>query len=95
MPWEKLLAIKKPIVLIFVELIIQSGPKMTQDSHYPIQIQLSENGFLIEKWDNLKEDNKMYMSEVSKFQIADIKAQKIITLRTLQHVSAISKHPVL
>ena len=37
----------------------------------------------------------MYMSEISKFKISDLKPQKITILRTLKHVTAISKHPVL
>ena len=37
---------------------------------------------------------KMYMSEISKFKISDLKPQKITILWTLKHVSAISKHPV-
>ena len=36
----------------------------------------------------------MYMSEISKFKISDLKAQKIIILWTMKHVSAIRKHPV-
>ena len=37
----------------------------------------------------------MYMSEVSKSKISDLKAQKMIILWTLKHVSAIREHPVL
>ena len=37
----------------------------------------------------------MYMSEVSKSKISQLKAQKIIILWTLKHVSAISEHPAL
>ena len=37
----------------------------------------------------------MYMSEISKFKISDLKPQKMTILWTLKHVSAISKHPVL
>ena len=40
-------------------------------------------------------DIKMYMSEISKFKISDLKPQKMTILWTLKHVSAISKHPVL
>ena len=40
-------------------------------------------------------DIKMYMSEISKFKISDLKAQKMIILWTVKHVSAISEHPVL
>ena len=40
-------------------------------------------------------DIKMYMSEISKFKISDLKAQKLIILWTMKHVSAIRKHPVL
>ena len=36
----------------------------------------------------------MYMSEISKFKISDLKAQKMIILWTIKHVSAIRKHPV-
>ena len=36
----------------------------------------------------------MYMSEISKFKISDLKPQKMTILWTLKHVSAISKHPV-
>ena len=37
----------------------------------------------------------MYMSEISKFKISDLKPQKMTILWTLKHVSAISNHPVL
>ena len=37
---------------------------------------------------------KMYMSEISEFKISDLKAQKMIILWTVKHVSAISEHPV-
>ena len=36
----------------------------------------------------------MYMSEISKFKISNLKPQKMTILWTLKHVSAISKHPV-
>ena len=36
----------------------------------------------------------MYISEVSKSIISDLKAQKMIILWTLKHVSAIREHPV-
>ena len=36
----------------------------------------------------------MYMSEISKFKISDLKAQKMIILWTVKHVSAIIEHPV-
>ena len=39
-------------------------------------------------------DIKMYMSEISIFKISDLKAQKMIILWTVKHVSAISEHPV-
>ena len=55
---------------------------------------MSKNEFLIEKYDKLRVDIKMYMSEISKFKISDLKAQKIIILWTMKHVSAIRKHPV-
>ena len=56
---------------------------------------MSKNKFLIDKYDNLRVDIKMYMSEISKFKISDLKPQKMTILWTLKHVSAISKHPVL
>ena len=37
----------------------------------------------------------MYMSEISKSKVPDLKAQKIIILWTLKHVSALSEQPVL
>ena len=37
----------------------------------------------------------MYMSEISKSKVSGLKAQKMIILLTLKHVSAISEHPVL
>ena len=55
---------------------------------------MSKNEFLIEKYDNLRVDIKMYMNEISKFKISDLKAQKMIILWTIKHVSAIRKHPV-
>ena len=55
---------------------------------------MSKNKFLIDKYDNLRVDIKMYMSEISKFKISDLKPQKMTILWTLKHVSAISKHPV-
>ena len=55
---------------------------------------MSKNEFLIEKYDKLRVDIKMYMSEISKFKISDLKAQKMIILWTMKHVSAIRKHPV-
>ena len=36
----------------------------------------------------------MYMSEISKSKVSELKAQKMIILWTLKHVSAISEHPV-
>ena len=36
----------------------------------------------------------MYMSEISKSKVSDLKAQKIIISWTLKHVSAIIEHPV-
>ena len=50
---------------------------------------------MIKKYENLKVDIKMYMSEISKFKISDLKAQKMIILSTMKHVSAIRKHPVI
>ena len=55
---------------------------------------MSKNKFLIDKYDKLMVDIKMYMCEISKFKISDLKPQKMTTLWTLKHVSAISKHPV-
>lgn len=55
---------------------------------------MSKNEFLIEKFDKLRVDIKMYMSEISKFKNSGPKAQKMITLWTMKHVSAIRKHPV-
>ena len=56
---------------------------------------MSKNDFFIEKYENLKVDIKMYMSEISKSKVSGLKAQKKIILWTLKHVSAISEHPVL
>ena len=39
-------------------------------------------------------DIKMFMSEISKFKISDLKAQKKIILWTMKRASAIRKHPV-
>ena len=36
----------------------------------------------------------MCMSEISKSKVSGLKAQKMIILLTLKHVSAISEHPV-
>ena len=36
----------------------------------------------------------MYMSEISKSKVSGLKAQKMIILLTLKHVSAVSEHPV-
>ena len=55
---------------------------------------MSKNEFLIEKYENLMTDVKMYMSEISKSKVSDLKAQKIIISWTLKHVSAIIEHPV-
>ena len=55
---------------------------------------MSKNKFLNEKYDNLRVYIKMYMSEISKLKISDLKAQKMIILWTVKHVSAISEHPV-
>ena len=55
---------------------------------------MSKNKFLIDKYDKLMVDIKMYMCEISKFKISDLKPQKMTILWTLKHVSAISKHPV-
>ena len=37
---------------------------------------MSKKEFLIEKYDKLRVDIKMFMSEISKFKISDLKAQK-------------------
>ena len=55
---------------------------------------MSKNEFLIEKYENLMTVIKMYMSEISKSKVSDLKAQKIIISWTLKHVSAIIEHPV-
>ena len=55
---------------------------------------MSKNKFLIDRYDKLMVDIKMYMCEISKFKISDLKPQKITILWTMKHVSAISKHPV-
>ena len=55
---------------------------------------MSKNEFLIEKYENLMTDVKMYMSEISKSKVSDLKAQKIIISWTLKHVSAIIELPV-
>ena len=67
---------------------------MTQISNFPFKIQMSKNKFFIDKYDNLRVDIKMYMSEISKSKISDLKPKKMTILWTLKHVSAISKHPV-
>ena len=45
---------------------------------------MSKNEFLIEKYENLMKDIKMYMREISKSKVSDLKAQKIIILWTLR-----------
>ena len=55
---------------------------------------MSKNLFSIEKNENLKVDIKMYLFDISKSKVSDLKAQKMIILWTLKHVSAISEHPV-
>ena len=91
---RKALGNKKNIVCIFVDPTKQNMPKLIQFSNFPLKIQMSLNEFLIEKYKNLKVNVKMYMSEISKSKVSDLKAQKIIILWTLKHVSAISKLPV-
>ena len=49
--------------------------------------------FEIKNIKNLRIDIKMYMSENSKSKISDLKAQKMLILWTLKHVSALSEHP--
>ena len=56
---------------------------------------MSKNKILIEKYDNLRVDIKMYINEISKFKISELTAQKIIILWTMKHVSAISEHTVV
>ena len=53
---------------------------------------MSKNEFLIEKYENLMTVIKMYMSEISKSKVSDLKAQKIIILWKLEYASAIMKH---
>ena len=55
---------------------------------------MSKNLFSIEKNENLKVDIKMYLFDISKSKVSDLKAQKITILWMLKHVSAIMKHPV-
>ena len=56
---------------------------------------MSKNEFFIEKYENLKVDIKMYMSEISKTKVSDLRDKKMIILWTPKHVSAISEHPVI
>ena len=56
---------------------------------------MSENEFLIDIFENPEVVIKMYISEISKSKVSVPKAQKIIILWTLKHVSAIHEHPVL
>ena len=73
--FEKIsLVSEKPIDGIFVALIQQSGSKMVQIIHFSIKIQVSKNEFLIETYENLEVDNKMYMIEISKSKIGDLKS---------------------
>ena len=67
---------------------------MTQISNFPLQIQMSKNEFYVEIFENLWVNIKMYMIEVFKSKISDLKPQNMIILWTLKHVSAISEHPV-
>ena len=56
---------------------------------------MSKNKFLIDKYDNLRVDIKMYISEISKFKISDLRPQKMTIFWTLKHVSPISEHPAI
>ena len=56
---------------------------------------MSKNEFLIEKYDKLRVDIKMYMCEISKFRISDLKAQKMIFLWTMKHVSCYKETPCI
>ena len=74
---------KKPIFIIFVDLIIHKRSKMTQFSNFALQIQMSRNEFYVEIFENLWVNIKMYMIEVSRSKISDLKLQKMIILWTL------------
>ena len=43
---------------------------------------MSKNKFLIDKYDKLMVDIKMYMCEISKFKISDLKPKKMTILWT-------------
>ena len=55
---------------------------------------MHKNEFFIEIFENIWIDIKMYISEVSKSKISDLKPQKMILFWTVKHVSAISEYPV-
>ena len=55
---------------------------------------MHKNEFFIEIFENIWIDIKMYISEVSKSKISDLKPQKMIILWTLKHVLALNEHPV-
>ena len=74
---------KKPIFIIFVDLIIHKRSKITQISNFALQIQMSRNEFYVEIFENLWVNIKMYMIEVSRSKISDLKLQKMIILWTL------------
>ena len=71
---------KKPIFIIFVDLIIHKRSKITQISNFALQIQMSRNEFYVEIFENLWVNIKMYMIKVSKSKISDLKSQKMIIL---------------
>ena len=71
---------KKPIFIIFVDLIIHKRSKITQISNFALQIQMSRNEFYVEIFENLWVNIKMYMIEVSRSKISDLKLQKMIIL---------------
>ena len=77
---RKDLSHKKPIFIIFVDLIIHKRSKITQISNFALQIQMSRNEFYVEIFENLWVNIKMYMIEVSRSKISDLKLQKMIIL---------------
>ena len=53
---------------------------MTQISNFALRIQMSRNEFYVEIFENLWVNIKMYMIEVSRSKISDLKLQKMIIL---------------
>ena len=76
--------IKKPFVCIFADLSIQNRPKWPKLAIFPFKYKNLKN--LIEKYENLNVDIKMYMNEVSKSKISDLKAQKMFILWTVSQL---------